>query len=107
MTTNTEDFDSFYDKFHQDDNFQKSRIKFPLGGMSIDDGDEIPWTRDNFPLMKVRIYDIDTKEYKTSFDKKPTRFTQRVWLEDSEFSSEYRFELIEGRWFLVYVLDQN
>lgn len=105
--TPMEDFDTFYDRFHEDESFQRSRVKFPLGGMSIEDGDEIPWTRDNFPLMKVRIYDVDTREYKVSYEKKPTRFTQRVWLEASEFSSEYRFELIDGKWFLVYVLDQS
>lgn len=105
--TPTEDFDAFYDRFHSDESFQRSRVRWPLQGMTIEDGDEIPWTRDNFPIMKVRIYDIDTNEYKTDFKKEPSRFTQRVWLEDSEFSSEFRFELIEGKWYLVYVLDES
>ncbi|MEZ5031307.1 MAG: hypothetical protein R2787_07890 [Saprospiraceae bacterium] len=105
--TTTEDFDTFYDRFHADEAFQRSRVRWPLQGMTIEDGDEIPWTRDNFPIMKVRIYDIDTSEYKTEYKKEPSRFTQRVWLEDSEFSSEFHFELIEGKWYLVYVLDES
>lgn len=105
--TTVEDFDTFYDRFHADEAFQRSRVRWPLQGMTLEDGDEIPWTRDNFPIMKVRIYDIDTSEYKTEFKKEPSRFTQRVWLEDSEFNSEFRFELIEGKWYLVYVLDES
>lgn len=102
-----EDFDTFYDRFHEDDAFQRSRIRFPLGGMMVEAGEKTAWTRQNFPLMKVRIQDVDTKEYKVSTDKQPTSFTQRVWLEASEFSSEYKFELIDGKWFLVYVLDES
>ncbi len=104
-TKPVEDFDAFYDRFHADESFQRSRVRFPLGGMMVEEGDEIPWTRKNFPTMKVRIYDVDTSEYKIEYQKEKTRFTQRVWLEDSEFSSEYRFELIDGKWYLVYVLD--
>lgn len=102
-----EDFETFYDRFHTDESFQRSRVQWPLQGMTLEDGDEIPWTRDNFPIMKVRIYDIDTSEYKTEYKKESTRFTQRVWLEDSDFSSEFRFECIEGKWYLVYVLDES
>ncbi len=100
-----EDFDTFYNRFHEDESFQRTRVRHPLGGMMVEEGEEIAWTRQNFPLMKVRIQEVDTKEYKVSTKKDATSFTQRVWLEDSEFSSEYKFELIDGKWYLVYVMD--
>ena len=75
--------------------------------MSIDGDTEKKWTRDNWMLMKVRIFDIDTKQYKVSYTKTDKTFTQKVWIEDSGFSSECRFEIIDKKWFLVYVLDLN
>jgi hypothetical protein len=105
--TDAEDFDGFYDRFHTDSAFQMSRIKFPLEGMSVDGFERRKWTRENWYMMKVRIYDVDTSLYEVSYNLTEKEFVQKIWVEDSGFSSEYRFELIEGRWYLVYVLDQN
>lgn len=105
--SNTEDFDAFYDKFHKDMVFQKSRTKFPLDGRLITEGKEYKWTPENLPLMKVKIYDVDKKTYKISYDKKENSFFQKVWLPGSGFKSEAKFELINNKWYLVYVLDQN
>ena len=84
-----------------------SRIKFPLQGKIIQGDQETKWSRDNWIMMKTRIYDIDTTMYKTTFKKRETSFYQKFWLENSGLSSEYRFELIGNKWFLVYALDQN
>ena len=102
-----ENFDKFYNKFHNDSLFQLSRIKFPLGGMYIEGFNKKTWTRDNLPLMKTKIYDVDTTQYKVTFKKTDKTFTQKVWIENSGFSSESRFELIDRKWYLVFVLDQN
>jgi hypothetical protein len=102
-----EDFDKFYERFHKDSVFQVSRLKFPLGGMSIKGGEKILWTKDNMPLLKTKIYDVDTTQYKVTFRKTEKTFTQKVWIENSEFSSEFKFELINKKWYLVYVLDQD
>jgi hypothetical protein len=101
------DFDKFYDKFHKDSLFQVSRIKFPLGGMYVDGITKTRWTRDNLLMMKTKIYEIDTTKYKRTFKKTKNSFTQKVWIEDSGFRSECRFELIDKKWYLVYVYDQN
>jgi hypothetical protein len=103
----SEDFDMFYERFHKDSVFQVSRLKFPLGGMSVKGSQKIQWTRDNLPLLKTKIYDVDTTKYKVIFKKTEKTFTQRVWIDFSEFSSEYKFELIDKKWYLVYVLDQD
>jgi len=102
-----EDFSGFYDRFHTDSSFQISRIKFPLKEMNIDVTNKKEWTKDNWPLMKTRIYDIDTTQFKIEYKKTDNAFTQKFWLEDSDFSSEYRFELIGNKWFLVYAMDLN
>jgi hypothetical protein len=102
-----ESFDKFYNKFHKDSLFQISRTKFPLGGFYFEGSTKTKWTRNNLPLMKVKIYDIDTTKYKVSFKKTATTFTQKVWIDDSGFSSECKFELIDHKWYLVYVADQN
>ncbi len=102
-----EDFDKFYERFHEDSVFQVSRLKFPIGGMSIKGFEKTQWTRDNLPLLKTKIYDVDTTQYKVTFKKTEKMFTQKVWIENSEFSSEFRFELIDKKWYLVYVLDQD
>lgn len=102
-----EDFTVFYEKFHNDTLFQVSRLKFPMGGMSIDGSAKTKWTRNNLPLMRTKIYDVDTSEYKVAIKKTKNTFTQKVWIEASEFSSEFRFERIHAQWYLVYVLDQN
>ena len=102
-----EDFDIFYNKFHVDSVFQMARTRFPLEGMSVDGFNELKWTRDNLPLLKTRVYDIDTAQYKIAFKKTQKTFTEKIWIENSGFSFECRFELIDNKWYLVYILDQN
>lgn len=102
-----ESFDSFYDKFHKDDSFQLSRLKFPMEGMIIDGNKKSKWTSKNWSPLKVRIYDVDKKQFKTSFKKSPTTFEQKIWIEDSGFMSEYKFKLIDKKWYLIYAYEQN
>ncbi len=102
-----EDFSGFYDRFHIDSLFQISRINFPLKGVNMDVTNKKVWTKDNWPLMKARIYDIDTSQFKIEYKKTENAFTQKFWLKDSSFGSEYRFELIDKKWFLVYAMDSN
>jgi len=100
-----ENFDEFYNRFHKDESFQLTRLKFPLGGAMVDESGRKKWTKKNWGLMKVEIYDVDTKLYKTDYKKGKNTFYQKFWLENSGFSSEYRFELINNKWYLVYALD--
>lgn len=102
-----ESFDSFYDKFHKDEAFQLSRLKFPMEGMTIDGNKKTKWTSKNWSPLKVRIYDVDKKQFKSSFKKSPTTFEQKIWIEDSGFMSEYKFKLIDKKWYLIYAYEQN
>lgn len=102
-----EDFHKFYDRFHEDIDFQRSRVKFPLGGLMIDNDNEMKWTPENYPLMKVKIYDIDEHTYNVSFQLTEDTFIQKVSLKNSGLFAEYRFERIKDKWYLVYIMDQN
>lgn len=102
-----ETFDSFYDKFHKDETFQMSRLKFPMEGMSVDGNLSTKWTSKNWNPLKVRIYDVDKKMFKTTHKKTSTSFEQKIWIEDSGFMSEYKFKLIDKKWYLVYAYEQN
>jgi hypothetical protein len=103
----TEDFSKFYNRFHTDYSFQISRIKFPLQGVKVDGFETKNWSRKNWSMMKIKIYDIDTTWYKVNYKKTDNSFTQKFWVQDTGFSSEYRFELIKNKWYLVYALDKN
>lgn len=102
-----EDFDKFYDRFHADSTFQMSRIKFPLKGASTNLDKSTSWTPQNWQMLRTRIYDVDKNQYKVKYSKTETSFTQKVWVDGAGFSNECRFELVNGKWFLVYMSDEN
>jgi len=102
-----EDFDQFYDQFHTDVNFQSSRIVFPLKGAMEDNSGRTSWTKENWIPLKVKIQDVDSSKYKVEYEKMGNRFIQKFSLPGSGFSSEYHFEKIEGRWYLVFAEDIN
>ncbi|HRD06029.1 MAG: hypothetical protein U0V54_14900 [Saprospiraceae bacterium] len=102
-----ENFDQFYNRFHSDEGFQLSRIRFPIEGLNIDGNKTTTWNKNNWAVLTVRIFDVDKKKFRTSHKKTATTFEQKVWLEDAGFLSEYKFELIGKKWYLVYAYDQN
>jgi len=102
-----ENFDEFYNRFHTDSLFQMARIKFPLEGKKTDWEGENKWSEKNWVTLKTRIYDIDTSKFKTDYKKTDDAFIEIFWLEDSGYSSEYKFNLIRKKWYLVYANEQN
>lgn len=102
-----EDFDQFYNRFHADSMFQTSRIVFPLKGTYMDGHEEKEWNKEGWIFLKTKIFDVDTAQYKIEYRKTNKTFTQKAWIENSGFSSECRFKIINKKWHLVYFLDQN
>lgn len=102
-----ENFDKFYDRFHTDSAFQMSRIKFPLGGGYHTVDNSTKWTAENWHLMTTRVYDVDNNKYKATYSKTETSFTQKIWIDSAGLFVECRFELVDGKWFLVYMNDEN
>jgi hypothetical protein len=106
-TTSIENFDDFYNRFHTDSLFQMSRIKFPLKGIKVDYEGEKKWSGKNWITMKTKIQDVDTSEFSTEYQKTDKSFMEKFWIEDTGYSSEYRFKLIRKKWYLVYANEQN
>jgi hypothetical protein len=100
-----EEFPVFYERFHADSAFQMSRIIFPLQGLRVEGMDELPWSADNWELMRTRIYQVDSTRFKTKVKLKKKYFEQTLWIEGTNFSSKRRFELLGNRWFLVYAYE--
>ena len=78
-----ENFDKFYDKFHKDMTFQKSRLKFPLQGHN-----ELgqAWTSANWQLMKGKIYAVDKSQYKVDIKRTSNSFFQKVWIDGASLN---------------------
>ncbi|MEQ9304522.1 MAG: hypothetical protein RJQ14_11480 [Marinoscillum sp.] len=102
-----ESFDEFYERFHEDEDFQIQRVRFPLEGeyVSIEGGE--PWTKEDWEPHVQKVTDISDPDYDTEIIKKEQEVIDKVQLRDSGFSIERKFRLIEGKWFLVYYQTVN
>lgn len=102
-----EPFDSFYTQFHEDVDFQLSRIQFPLEGelVNIDGGE--PWIKEEWEPHVQKVTDITDPEYDTEIIRTEELVTDKVWLRDAGFSVERRFQKIDGKWYLVYYQTVN
>lgn len=102
-----EDFEKFYKRFNSDTVFQIKRVKFPLDGYQVDEMGKATWSKKNWVYHAATIYEITDPFYKTSINKEKTSVTDVVEAETGDFYFERRFELIKGKWFLVYCLDKS
>lgn len=101
-----EDFDSFYDKFVDQKDFQISRVKFPITGNYYDGMLEInEWTKENWIFITKKL-DLNSQNTCTNCkveDKKTESLViQKIWIENSGFCFEYRFKIVDKKWFLVH-----
>lgn len=102
-----EDFNQFYLLFHSDSVFQMERIQFPLEGGSYDSENETKWNKKNWQLKKYTVYDVDTTQYKVEFNFTDTMVNERIYIPNSGFDFLCKYKLIDGKWFLIYCMDQN
>lgn len=102
-----ENFDEFYSKFHSDSVFQLSRISFPLKGKKIDSSGEQNWSKENWSMLTIPVFEVDTTVFKVHYERSNMVFNQKSWIENSGFSVEHRFELVKRKWFLDYALEVN
>ncbi len=102
VTEAPEDFDVFYDKFHQDQGFQMERVRFPLEGTLTDDEGEKNWERENWQMHRAKVTDITTPNYDTEIIRKENEVIDRVKLRDSGFFMQRKFRRIDGEWFLTF-----
>ena len=108
-----ENFDSFYQKFHEDSAFQISRILFPIKGVKFDvmnynplDSNKIVefiWTKENWDIHKK----ITDSTIKIETVKTDTVVKQHIYIENSGFQVERDFKLMSNKWYLFYYSYRN
>jgi hypothetical protein len=105
-----EDFDSFYLKFNQDLNFQNSRIKYPLKGKYYSKENKNPEFDYDFTLSNHLDFDnhkIDTAIYSIRRTAGKGFVEERLFIKNSEFMTDYKFNLVDGKWFLTFYAEYD
>ncbi len=101
-----EKFEVFYKKFVADKEFQLSRVNFPIKGQYVEEDVNQKWTKENWVHLK-EIETIDTVEFKVTVEEKPEEVYHSIILPNSGFSINYRFNLVDGKWFIVEKNESN
>lgn len=96
-----EDFETFYKRFTTDEDFQLSRIEFPLAGCETDNDTTIFWNSpEDWAFLSEPSADLDTTIFRIEREVTATYAMVKVYLEDSGFGSTEEYELVKGKWYL-------
>lgn len=110
-----ESFDDFFIEFMENQEFQKSRILFPLHSVSVhmetEKLDTIKveknqWKYNDFKMLRTGI---QVRQF-DNFDRKIRETDERVVSligNDNGLLYSYFFKKMEGRWMLVKILDES
>ena len=112
VQTLPEDFNTFYQKFHQDSLYQMSHITFPLEGIppqadssTIASGN-FRWQKKDWVLHK----DFDTKlgEFHKNISQiADGMIIEQITHDNGQFGMQRRFAKIGGEWNLIYYSAMN
>jgi hypothetical protein len=97
-----EDYDTFYNQFHADKTFQLDRVKFPLNGSYEDATGTLVWNQSNWIFQQEKMSEITLPNYDVQVTKTEDQVVETIKLRGSGYESERRFQLIDGKWYLVY-----
>lgn len=98
-----EDFKAFYAKFLVDDNFQLSRINFPLEGEIVEENIDVsPIQKTDWSMIRGSVYEVDRNEYSVEIEEDSTQVHHRVYIEDSGVDIDMKYKRIDGKWYLIY-----
>jgi len=107
-TETSEDYSTFYNRFHADSLFQMSRIKFPIEGYFTDTlGNEVKWSKSNWIMHRTKIQDADTLVYTIKLSGSPTLKKEELYIEGGGFRVERQFQKMNGKWYLIEYIDEN
>ncbi len=106
----SEDFDSFYLKFHRDTLFQISRIIFPLEGYNLDSENALDtnsnfrWNRNEWTYHK--LIELDS-QFKREFKIIGDSAKERIYIPNSGLETIRKFSKKDGKWHLVFYGNQD
>lgn len=110
-----ESFDDFLLDFMENAEYQKSRIQFPLLSLTLQmetdkvDSTKIEKAQWKYNEFKILRTGIQVRQY-DSFDRKLRNTDERVISligNDNGMLYSYFFKRIDGRWFLIRILDES
>jgi len=106
------DFESFYERFHQDSLYQMEHIAFPITGIPSFSDEEsaadpnFQWTRENWKIHKP--FNFKESEFKQSFRVIGNDIVEETILhQNGQFGMIRRFAQVGGEWNLIYFADMN
>lgn len=114
-TAKVEGFDDFLLDFMENAEYQKSRIQFPLLSLTLQmetdrfDSTKVEkaqWKYNDFKILRTGI---QVRQY-DSFERKLRNTDERVISligNDNGMLYSYFFKRIDGRWFLIRILDES
>ncbi len=100
-----ESFEAFYQQFHQDSLFQNSRLQIPMQGVVIEGKSITKWGDRPWVMHKAGKGTLDPNIFKVEQERVGNRLIERIYEPGSVLYNERHFELIKGKWFLVYYLN--
>lgn len=101
-----EDFEIFYDKFHEDSTFQLSHIQFPLEGAKEASGGTVDlmvpvkWNKEDWTMHKT--FNAYGGTFKREFYQIGPVVIEKIHDKGGYFSMERRFTKMNGEWILIY-----
>ncbi len=100
-----EKFENFKKQFFADSIFQKSRIKFPVKNIlnDVDYGQKI----EEIKISDWSFLNIYKPEYIINFEHKQKTVSLIIQINDTGIYVIYRFNKIDGMWYLTEIEDQS
>lgn len=103
----TENFETFYNRFHTDSVFQINRVQFPLKGKQINTNGSFDWRKEQWLMIKAKASEIDRSTYNIKITKKEDSYFEGVYCKGCAFSFEMEYKLINRKWYLVYLQEKD
>ena len=113
MAKMSEDFRSFYEKFHSDSAFQHNHIRFPLQGLPSDVDSATLADKDFYYTADIwknhQPVDFSKGEFTQSVEALGDRMiVERIYKSDNSYAIERRFaRLSDNEWYLIYYIAPN
>lgn len=97
------DFEVFFEQFHQDTSFQKSRISFPLRGkISSEDGTITDYVYNQENWIVHKPYDDMGGTFQRSYSETLGIITEKIQTVNAPYRMLRRFAKLGGEWNLIY-----
>lgn len=99
-----EDFMQFYQRFHRDSLFQRSRVRFPLDGYRIEGGRITAWSGADWAPHRNGLEAIDTTVYRIERLRGEGEIREKIYQDQGGLLIERHFRLLDQRWWLTFYL---